>query len=225
VGRNANGLRVDITATASPAIFELSIESSDEGQRKLAHTTLNELIKNLSEQTIPEWLTVFCSVALVTKLITHEYVEDHFELYASPNEKDDQDVIPVEVDTEELRANGIQLDPATANIWICKRLYQSALSFPRWGKKSVSNLTECKVELQKELTETHPLFSLANELKCVWQSSSNDDVLFFRPAAQSYHIVHLTWTGKAEQTGFPLWSSYKNLEAWVESALVRRSDL
>ena len=72
---------------------------------------------------------------------------------------------------------------------------------PPWARvvKRGENLEN---ELKKELTDTHPLFSLG--VRAVAQRTDRDDVLFEVNAPDfKFAVVHLTWTGEPEKD--PQW--------------------
>jgi hypothetical protein len=55
-------------------------------------------------------------------------------------------------------------------------------------------------ELKKEIGPEHVLFQYLSELKVIAKCDANDDVLVAKIAdANSFYLVHLTWSGKYDQ--------------------------
>jgi len=72
-------------------------------------------------------------------------------------------------------------------------------------------------ELQVERWPGHALHGL--ELIPVAHSAGADDALF-QPADGRVAGVHLTWSGKAEQSPAPKYRIYSSIEEWVEQAMI-----
>jgi hypothetical protein len=69
-------------------------------------------------------------------------------------------------------------------------------------------------ELQKEVAPDHPLYQF--EAVAIGQRCDCDDVLFFLPhRTPRFAVVHLTWSGKAERTGWPTTTFYESFDDWV----------
>lgn len=77
-------------------------------------------------------------------------------------------------------------------------------------------LALCK-ELRRELPCVHPLAAVGVE--AIAKRRDNDDVLFaLSDVSRPYAVVHLTWTGRQEETAeFPWTTFYGSFEQWRNS--------
>lgn len=64
-------------------------------------------------------------------------------------------------------------------------------------------------ELQKEVSEAHPLFD--KKVEAIATRADCDDVLFQLEEGK-YAVVHLTWKGKTEEN--PIWPATRICDDW-----------
>lgn len=75
-----------------------------------------------------------------------------------------------------------------------------------------------EAELEKELSPGHPLFG--SPAVSVGRRGDCDDVLFFLPHNRCpLAVVHLTWSGCAENREWPRTTFYESVDAWVEGCM------
>ena len=72
-------------------------------------------------------------------------------------------------------------------------------------------------ELEKELASDHPLYK--KKVKPVALGWSGDDVLFEIEDSGEYAVVHLTWSGKVEPSGFPDSEFFRDWDDFFERRL------
>jgi putative RNA 2'-phosphotransferase len=106
-------------------------------------------------------------------------------------------------------------------VWLTRAIGPEHLSCAPWhpatGSGSDSGL---EAELRRE-AGGRAVFggTPAEDLRLIWRRFDRDDALFADPAG-GCHLVHLTWTGHAEQPGFPAGESYAGLADWFATGLV-----
>lgn len=73
-------------------------------------------------------------------------------------------------------------------------------------------------ELHKEVGPDHPLYQ--QHVIAIGQRSDCDDVLLYLPESTlPYAVVHLTWSGTIERTGWPHTRFYASLEEWLAQCM------
>lgn len=194
VGRHqSEPFRMDIIPAGLPQRYDVSIEFTDPSLKPLANKLMNQV------------LVVFNDPAPISE-----------RSYASLNVDGVMDLI------QNGKAAAYDYEPAKPNEGAFRVTFKNGVPcIEPWGTlMNTWNADAVLEELKKELHPAHPLFEQKDQLKVLWQCESSDDVLFENTHDHSVHSVHLTWTGKPEQEGFPSSSSYADLKQWLMEELL-----
>ncbi len=74
------------------------------------------------------------------------------------------------------------------------------------------------IELSKEVSSGHILYGINSH--AVAYRADNDDILFAVDVeSHQYAVVHLTWSGQEEATGFPYTTLYTDLNDWENNCM------
>jgi hypothetical protein len=87
------------------------------------------------------------------------------------------------------------------------------MSWPEpWQSVAANEADQLLRELQREVTEGHPLFAVS--VQVLAHRPDTDDVLIALDDSSAAE-VHLTWSRREENPPYPWTTSYPNLEDWL----------
>lgn len=84
-----------------------------------------------------------------------------------------------------------------------------------WGEIPASQRDSFLLQLNKEITQQHPLFG--RHLELIGRSFANDDVLVLVDTSE-WVVVHLTWSGSGDSL-FPLVESFDTWSGFVNNKM------
>ncbi|MDR6193673.1 hypothetical protein [Siphonobacter sp. SORGH_AS_0500] len=84
-----------------------------------------------------------------------------------------------------------------------------------WGEIPASQRDSFLLQLNKEITQRHPLFG--RHLELIGRSFANDDLLVVVDTSE-WVVVHLTWLGSGDSR-FPLFESFDTWSGFVNNKM------